>query len=385
MSKPDYHDGSIVNLMSAISEACQVPNPTYLPHPAVDIAQLMEAKNIVLLLIDGLGYDYIKRYGEGSALGKFIKTSMTSVFPTTTSSAITTFTTATAPMQHAVTGWFMHLRELGCVTAVLPFTPRAGMQPFGERIAVSEVLKINPLFPQLNRLSYVVNHKRIIDSQYSVLTTQGAERVAYYGLSDFIGQIINLAKMNDAKKYIQGYWADFDALCHGHGVDSDITRQHFQDLDGEFAELLSFLQGTDSVVIVTADHGLINCESESLVHLDNHPQLAEMLTLPLCGEPRVAYCYVKPGKIQSFETYVQNHLATHCELHRSEDLIGSGYFGLGKANPRLAERVGDYTLIMKSNHIIKDRLTGEKPFAQIGVHGGLDERELMVPLIIASC
>jgi hypothetical protein len=386
MNKPNYQNGSIVNLMSAICAACDASISPYSPHPDPSLVELKESKNIILLLVDGLGYHYVKRYGAGSTIEKYLKTSMTSVFPTTTSSAITTFATALAPMQHAVTGWFMHFKELGCVSAVLPFTTRATMQPLNSDIvSISDVLPLNPVFTHLNRLSYVVNHKRIIDSNYSVLTTVGAERVEYYGLSDFFAQIINLAKMNDAKKYIHAYWADFDALCHVHGVDSDIVHQHFKDLDEEFAELLSFLQGTDSVVIVTADHGLIDCDTQTIVHLDNHPELTEMLTLPLCGEPRVAYCYVKPNKTSAFEAYIQNHLASQCELHRSEDLIDANYFGLGEPNRKLTQRIGDYTLIMKSNHVIKDCLMGEKPFTQIGVHGGLDERELMVPLIFAKC
>ena len=386
MNKPDYQDGSIVNLMSAICTACDAGISPYAPHRDLAVTELKEAKNIILLLIDGLGYDYIKRHGAGSTFEKYIKTSMTSVFPTTTSSAVTTFATAVAPMQHAITGWFMHLKELGCVTAVLPFTPRVTMQPFNsDRVDISQVLQLNPVFTHLNRLSYVVNHKRIVDSSFSVLSTVGAERIEYYGLSDFFAQIINLAKMNEAKKYIHAYWADFDALCHVHGVDSDIVHQHFKDLDEEFAELLNYLQGTDSAVIVTADHGLIDCDAQNLVHLESHPDLAQMLTLPLCGEPRVAYCYLKPDKTSAFEAYVQNHLASHCDLHRSEDLIAANYFGLGTANEKLAQRIGDYALIMKSNHVIKDCLMGEKPFTQIGVHGGLDERELLVPLIYTTC
>ena len=386
MHKPNYHDRGIVNLMSAICRASDSAASPYEPHPGISLTQLSAAKNIILLLIDGLGYHYIKKYGTGSTFEKHLKSSMTSVFPTTTASAVTTYATATAPMQHAITGWFMHLKELGCVTAVLPFTPRATMQPFNsERVAIGDVLQLNPLFTHLKRLCYVINHKRIIDSSFSLLTTVGAERVEYYGLSDFFGQIINLAKINDAKKYIHAYWADFDALCHTHGVDSDIVHQHFKELDEEFAECLSFLQGTDSMVIVTADHGLIDTNAQSVIHLDDHPQLADMLTLPLCGEPRVAYCYVKPKQTNTFEAYAQNQLSSHCELHRSEDLVNENYFGLGIAHKRLTERIGDYTLIMKENKVIKDCLIGERSFTQIGVHGGLDERELYVPLIIAEC
>jgi predicted AlkP superfamily pyrophosphatase or phosphodiesterase len=386
MQKPNYQDNGIVNLMSAVCRACDSRLSPYEPHPQISLPELSAAKNIILLMIDGLGYHYIKKYGAGSTFEKYTKGYMTSVFPTTTASAVTTYATAVAPMQHGITGWFMHLKELGCVTAVLPFTPRATMQPFNsERVAIANVLQLNPVYTHLKRLSYVINHKRIVDSNFSILSTVGAERVEYYGLSDFFAQIINLAKINDAKKYIHAYWADFDALCHVHGVESDIVHQHFKDLDEEFAELISFLKGTDSVVIVTADHGLIDTDAQSVIHLDDHPQLSAMMTLPLCGEPRVAYCYVKPNQTQAFENYIQNQLSSHCDLYRSEDLVKDHYFGLGVAHERLHERIGDYTLIMKDNKVIKDCIIGEKPFTQIGVHGGLDERELNVPLILTTC
>ena len=44
----------------------------------------------------------------------------TAANPPTTSAAITTFATGLAPQQHAVTGWFMHLKELGAVSTILP-------------------------------------------------------------------------------------------------------------------------------------------------------------------------------------------------------------------------------------------------------------------------
>ena len=51
---------------------------------------------------------------------------------------------------------------------------------------------------------------------------------------------------------------------------------------------------------------------------------------------------------------------------------------------RLAERVGDYTLLMKDRYVIKDWLPGEGRFMHVGVHGGLTREELYVPLVVAS-
>ncbi len=104
--------------------------------------------------------------------------------------------------------------------------------------------------------------------------------------------------------------------------------------------------------------------------------------MPLCGEPRTAYCYVRQERTQHFERYITTNLDHACQLTESKQLIASGYFGLGHSHPELHHRVGDYTLLMKENYVIRDRLLTEKPFTQIGVHGGLSHQELYVPLII---
>ena len=72
-------------------------------------------------------------------------------------------------------------------------------------------------------------------------------------------------------------------------------------------------------------------------------------------------------------------------MYPATALIEDGWFGLGEPSPRLRERVGDYVLLMKGRWVIKDRLPGEPAFRQIGVHGGVSEAELHVPLIVAHC
>jgi hypothetical protein len=71
-------------------------------------------------------------------------------------------------------------------------------------------------------------------------------------------------------------------------------------------------------------------------------------------------------------------------LYKSEDLIKENYFGLYEPNPKLRDRVGDYTLIMKDNYIMKDLVLGEDRRIFIGNHGGLSDEELYVPLIVIN-
>ena len=99
MPLPDYKGGSIVNLMSSISQTFGGREK----YPALRIlrpSELSKSKNIVLFVIDGLGYEYIKEHGKGSVFADYMRGHMTSVFPSTTAACVTTFATGVAPQQH---------------------------------------------------------------------------------------------------------------------------------------------------------------------------------------------------------------------------------------------------------------------------------------------
>src|SRR3990172_9319949 len=113
---PEYNAGSIVTPRASLIAARGGEPPAYGPLRGLDASRLRSAANLVLLVVDGLGYDYLVRVGAAGALHSHLKGHITTVFPSTTATAITTFLTGMAPQQHALTGWFMHFKELGGVT-----------------------------------------------------------------------------------------------------------------------------------------------------------------------------------------------------------------------------------------------------------------------------
>jgi predicted AlkP superfamily pyrophosphatase or phosphodiesterase len=118
---PDYAGGSIVNLMQSIATACGGKYRQYPQLATATAASLARARHIVLLLIDGLGLRTLARHAAVSPhLQRHLLGSMTSVFPSTTASAITTVMTGLAPAQHGLTGWHMHMDEIDQTLAVLP-------------------------------------------------------------------------------------------------------------------------------------------------------------------------------------------------------------------------------------------------------------------------
>ena len=383
---PDYRGGSIVNLMASLLDACGGAGAGYLPLRGLERRRLAEARHLVLLVLDGVGYDYLTRKGAGSVLQRHLHMRLTSVAPPTTATAITTFLTGQAPQQHGLTGWFTWFRELGSVLAVLPFTPRCSGVPLGGRgISAAALFGHVPVFDRLALKSFSVCPEWIARSEFNRAHLGRAELVPYRDMQQCFGAIARVVRAGDARSYVYAYWPGFDRLAHEQGVASDALSEHFAALDSEFARLLDALAGTGSLVLVSADHGFVDVAPQRRIALDAHPVLKDCLALPLCGEQRLSYAYVRAGYSRRFEDYRDRHLAQVIEWHPSQALLQSGLFGLGEPHPELGARIGDYILMMKDGHVIQDPIAGERPFAMVGYHGGLSAAEMYVPLVVAFC
>ena len=385
-SLPDYSGGSILNLITSITTALGAPNG---PYPALrqpDLQQLLASRGrVVLIVVDGLGHGYLTQGYPGSSLCHYLRGSLTSVFPSTTATAITAFLTGLAPAQHGITGWHMYIPELDTVAAVLPMRTRSTNRPL-------TALGLDParffdqpsLFDRLPVRSFVVSPERIVDSEFNRRHSGSAERRGYGSLEQLFASILSCLRAPGGRRYVYAYYADFDSVAHAHGVNSRRADQVMRRFDAAFSAFLDQAAGLNATVIVTADHGFIDSPPDRLIELDDHPDLQAMLRLPLCGERRAAYCYVRPERARDFEDYVHGALADQARLFVSEVLMAQGWFGPGPPHPRLKQRIGDYTLIMKENWTIKDWVQGEARHRQIGVHGGLNIDEMTVPLVVVQ-
>jgi hypothetical protein len=382
---PDYTGGGVLNLMSSLVAAQGGPATGYSACSLLEGSDLGQARQVLLLVVDGLGWNYLNRVGAGGHLHSHCLGSLTSVAPPTTAAAIPMFFTAAPPARHGFTGWFTWLRELGCVSAVLPYVTRHGHLPLGDKSpGPLELSQCEPITNRLPVACHVISPRHIAHSVFNRGFSGSAEIHPYDDMNGFFCIVRDTLQSGAGRKYVHAYWADLDTIAHVHGIGSDEARQQLEQFDHYFGQLLQELRGTDTAVVVTADHGFVDVPSERVVRMGDHPELADCLSLPLCGEPRMAYCYVKPGRQEQLERYVNSELAEQMTLSASQDLIDQGLFGPGPTHPQLAHRVGDCTLLLKENYMIKDHLPGEHDFELIGMHGGLSEDELYVPLVYAA-
>jgi hypothetical protein len=380
---PDYRGGSILNLMRSIADACGGPALPQAPLRDLDAAELADAVSIVLLVVDGLGFDHVLRSAPGGVLRRQLRGSMTSVFPSTTAAAIPTFLTGLAPQQHGLTGWHMYFSEIDRILAVLPMAPRDGVVSDLEPAKLAQRLFLrSTLAAAMGRRAFILSPADIVASPFNRHHTEGATCVGYGSLAEMFERLAELATPGPVPRYVHAYYPALDSAAHSFGIGSPQVAAVLAAVERGIEALMARLRG-GTLLIVTADHGFIDAPAQRLIELDRHPELLAMLARPLCGERRVAYCYVRPQRRADFEDYVREHLGHAVALYRSSEPMEQGWFGPGAPNPQLASRLGDYTLVMRDDWTIKDWLPGEKRHRQIGVHGGTSAAEMRVPLIVA--
>jgi hypothetical protein len=345
--------------------------------------ELARATHLVLLVIDGLGDDWLARRSPDGLLSRHRLGAIDSVFPTTTATAITTYLTGDAPLQHGLTGWYTWMGELGAVMTVLPGTPRyggvsyrkAGLDPvrlFGHR----------PVFDRIATRSLAMTPNRIARSDFNISHTGSARVLPFDGLQDLSRQMARALRRERVPTYLYAYWPDLDSIGHNKGIESAEAANHLRLIEQALTDFLVAAAGTDTLILVCADHGQVDTVPDDLIDLALHPQLESCLALPLCGEPRAAFAYLRPGREAGFLDYCRGPLAGLVELVPSREIRDAGWFGLGQAHPRFDERIGDYCILPTGNRIVRQWLPFEDRRYLIGQHGGLSRAEMRVPLCL---
>lgn len=380
---PDFEGGSIVDLMGSVVRA----RGGHAAGPGlrdVDVSGWRDARTIVLLVLDGVGMAQLDALPADGFLRRHCADSLTSVFPSTTAAAITTFMTARAPVEHGLIGWHLRCDEPGLdgrVLAILPVTLRDGGDlPCAPEEVLNRVCRVPSLFASLPQRACVISPVDIVDSPFNLRHSAGAERVGYVDLAGMLDAIGSALRAPHPPAYIYAYWSDFDHCAHMRGTGSEAARDLLRTADQALAAWSRTQAGSGALLLVTADHGFIDAPPERLIDIEDWSDAADCLAGPLSGERRAVFCHVKPGRQRDFECAMQR-LDHACVTWRSTDLSTAGRFGPGQPHLRLLSRIGDYTLEMKEDWTLRDSMPGERVHRLIGVHGGTSRDEMRVPLV----
>ncbi|MGH9032991.1 MAG: alkaline phosphatase family protein, partial [Acidimicrobiia bacterium] len=218
---PDYGGRCITGLAPALVGAQPVD---WLPAPVAG------ADAVVLLVVDGLGWDAIGSHrSEMPELAGLDGGPITTVVPSTTASALTSLATGLAPSQHGLVGFRM--RVDGTVLNVLSWhTDRGrGPDPF--------LVQRHDAF--LGRAVPAVTKREFRNSGFTDAQLRGTRFVGWSAVSSLIVHCRELIAAGE--RLVHAYYPSVDNVAHEYGVHSDFFRAELRAADALVGAMLDSL------------------------------------------------------------------------------------------------------------------------------------------------
>ena len=320
-------------------------------------------ENIVVILLDGMGKSILeKNLSPKGFFHTHLKTTYSSVFPPTTVAATTSVANGLNPCEHGWLGWDCYYPEIDKNVTVFLNTETGTKNQAAD---------------------YPVAWKYCgYESVVSRIRAKGGNA---YEVTPFVEpfpddfekickEIRDLCK-KPGKKYIYSYWNEPDHIMHEKGCYGAEAVQTIRILEQQVQQLCEELENT--LVIVTADHGHMDSEGVSIT---DYPSIMECLVRMPSIEPRALNLFVRKEKRQQFEYEFKKEFGDKFLLWTKEQVLQSKIFGTGAAHPQFEKMLGDYLAIAVDDLAIYS--TKEEADFFIGVHAGLTEEEMTMPLII---
>ncbi|HDM70351.1 MAG TPA: alkaline phosphatase family protein [Thermotogales bacterium] len=389
---PNYEGFSIVNLSNSILDHFGIP--TF--HPPIQLGELLghgveNRRKVVLIVVDALGYVSFKRL-IGKKEFKYVNRTffpITSVFPSTTSVALVSISTASTPLEHGILGYILYLKEYGSLVNMIEFSPPGmGRDSFLKRIDPTRFLKrrtVHQILEERGIKSLVISASIFKNTGFNRMLNRGARMIPHHGLGDMMITIKKILTDLMGDVVVSAYWSLTDTVAHRKGPNSqEYEAEAFWFLKAFETEVIEGLPRgilKDTVFLITADHGQIETPQSREVWLKDGDEVIEELVLPPAGEQRMMYLYTKDVNT-TVEKFISNYDGM-MELIPSVKAIEMGLFGYGDEAPHSKERVGDLVLIARKDYSFNYIYTGQEKSLQ-GRHGSMSEKEMLVPLIIVS-
>ena len=384
LPRPDYAGGSLLNLISSIIRARQgrSPHPPLRGLPPTDIRPY---KKVVLLLLDGLGSNQLHRFILAGKGRKFLALhpwqNITTASPATTAAVVTTLSTGASPAEHAILGWHLHLPDLGMDGTILPFVTRTDTPIAPPDFPLAKYLALPSPLSTIRGHRVLISQGTIPTSRTSMAMPWWTERRSFQNLDGLLRQLRAFAR-SPGRAYAYAYWPDYDSLCHQYGPNGRVPSKHLAEIDVLLARAQRALAGTDTLLLITADHG--HMQTHTPLNLAEIPGFYDTLATLPSGDARMVQCFVRPARVKKFLQLTQTAplLGTSVCISHAE-LLRSGLLGPGKPHPALFNRLGDFTLFAAPGHafLYPPALSVYKKVKK-GNHGGLSADELQVPLFV---
>jgi hypothetical protein len=356
---PDYDGACITNVVPALLHLSG-DAPAWLPAAALD------ADRVVLLVVDGLGWNQLEaRRHIAPTLAGLAGGPITTVAPSTTATALTSISTGLPPGEHGVMGY--RIAVGGEVLNVLRWTTAQGD---ARRRIVPTDIQHHPAFD--GQRPPVITRAEFAASGFTRAHLDQVRFTGYRTLGTLTAEVVRLTRAGEPFAY--AYYEGLDKVSHEYGLGAQYDEE-LRWIDHLVATLLDSLpRGT--ALVVTADHGqvetgddVIELPSDVLTHVAMQS-----------GEGRFRWLHARAGRAAALHEAAGAGLGDRAWVRTREQAIAEGWYG-PRVTDTAAGRLGDVLLAARGTVAFHDP-DDTGPYVLVGRHGSLTEDEMLVPLLV---
>lgn len=359
---PDYGGANVRGIVPSILGPRGAALPGWMPAVAAG------ARQVVLLVVDGLGWEQLQeRRHLAPTLAGMAGGPISTVVPSTTATALTSIATGLAPGEHGLVGYRMEVR--GEVLNVLRWSTGNG-----DARRTIEPAATQPFRPFLGEAVPIVSKAELEGSAFTAAHLRGGRPCGWRAASSIPVVVAEL--LAQGERFVYAYYDGVDKIAHERGFgpyyDAELVAA-----DRLVADVAAVLP-PGAVLLVTADHGQVQVGDRIV---QPHPDVLRACRLQ-SGEGRFRWLHARPGAAADLLAAARQHHDDVAWVHSRAEVVEAGWFG-PVVSPPVAARLGDVALVARDPVSFHDPAdTG--PYELICRHGSLTSAEMWVPLLAAA-
>ena len=361
---PAYHDACVTALVPALLEGSAAP--TWLP------AKVLQARQILLLVLDGLGWLQLRDRTEvAPTLTDMAGGPITTVAPSTTAAALTSISTGLPPGEHGMVGYRIAVGGSSGPPHGEILNALRWSTGNGDARRRHDPRLFQPCEMFGSQRPPVVTRTQFADSGFTAAHLSDTRLFGYADRGGLVDQVLGAFAREEP--FVYAYWDDIDRTAHEFGL-AERYNDELAACDAMVAELLHRLPA-GTAVVVTADHGQVHV-GERLIRL---PAEVTGLVDGQSGEARFRWLHSRPGAAS--DLLAAAHQAfDHVGWVRSVDeVVSAGWLG-DRVTSTARGRLGDVAVVARDPVAFVDPAEASS-IELIGRHGSLTADEMLVPAV----
>lgn len=345
-----------------------------------DALGLGRAAGVVVLLVDGLGWNLLRARAEHAPfLAALDGRPLTAGFPTTTSVSLASLGTGRPPGEHGITGYTSRLGDHPDPVNWLSWRRAHAATPLLDDFPPETVQPLPTAFERGERAGLDVSVVSGNSFRGTGLTRAVLRGGTYRGVFTGADLITEVGEAVAAPRpLVYCYTGDLDLIGHVRGPNHPAWDVQLGLVDQLVRQIAARLPAGVRL-LVTADHGMVEVPEAARIDLDAEPELKADVEL-IAGEARMRHLHVLAGRADAVAARWSERFGDRLAVVLRDDAIARGWFG-PVVTPAAAERIGDVLIISTSDAAVVRTRAEPRVSLMAGHHGALTDDELLVPLL----